>query len=709
MLIGALPNATNSRGIFMRFFSPLLLKQPTRSSRATFRGLRGYYRMCRHRRCHCSSSSSINRTFSSSSSRRRMPMAYLIRYRKRTMRPCKRKCSMGPLCPQMARDRKCDNERSGDESCQRDRTELSAAAGRDLDYFVVGFPDDMQEREFQNMFTFSAGLEAATLKIPNNEFTSYGAPRAPAGPNTHPSGLGLPPGPLMSGAAGAGPSEALTSMNALSGGGSHGEAPALRDRELGALGAMCVGLGGLGQRRERVMDGRDDEDRDRRRVDVTAITFSALGTRGPRERAEEDGRERRRKEKEKEAARLRQNSFAFEAFHSVPQQMIRQGANSLLTAENGPTLSSPPTLQIMASQTEGLTGPWGNLRDVSASAALRKIAAPIHVSMGLPPRPPSVSALPTSPPQFDAINLPSAPLSASSQNGSRSAPFSPQSNASSLPSHPSLPSRPTAYSPSSDPQPLQSALNQDSPPPTQIGELSALVTKHVRKGGFRLAYVMVCFFIWYYGGLMSILDECMTAQPQATHHKHRVGAALQGPAAGHRPRRRRPQKPTWPVRPPSLMHPLPSSHQPRRQVVPTRRDDQLRGRHRVIRGVLPVFAAMEAAGLVLNLHGKVPFAPMANMCVLNTEPTFLPHLRMLHAAFPCLRIVLEHATTRVAVECVKSLSNTVACTITAHHLALTVGDWMGQAWNFCKPVRCSRFGINVFWRSGAFGFGSRPD
>ncbi|EEB93138.1 hypothetical protein MPER_08250 [Moniliophthora perniciosa FA553] len=40
--------------------------------------------------------------------------------------------------------------------------------------FVVGFPDDMQEREFQNMFTFSAGFEAATLKIPNKEYTSYG-------------------------------------------------------------------------------------------------------------------------------------------------------------------------------------------------------------------------------------------------------------------------------------------------------------------------------------------------------------------------------------------------------------------------------------------------------------------------------------------------------------------------------------------------------
>ncbi|KAL4081529.1 hypothetical protein V8B97DRAFT_1863377 [Scleroderma yunnanense] len=41
--------------------------------------------------------------------------------------------------------------------------------------FVVGFPDDMQEREFQNMFTFSPGFEAATLKIPNKEYTAYGS------------------------------------------------------------------------------------------------------------------------------------------------------------------------------------------------------------------------------------------------------------------------------------------------------------------------------------------------------------------------------------------------------------------------------------------------------------------------------------------------------------------------------------------------------
>ncbi|OSD04293.1 Dihydroorotase [Trametes coccinea BRFM310] len=100
----------------------------------------------------------------------------------------------------------------------------------------------------------------------------------------------------------------------------------------------------------------------------------------------------------------------------------------------------------------------------------------------------------------------------------------------------------------------------------------------------------------------------------------------------------------------------------------------------------PVFAAMEEEGMVLNLHGEVPSSAETNTCVLNAEPAFLPHLRKLHAQFPRLRIVLEHATTRAAVECVKSLGDTVACTITAHHLALTVDDWAGQSWHFCKPV-----------------------
>jgi dihydroorotase len=35
---------------------------------------------------------------------------------------------------------------------------------------------------------------------------------------------------------------------------------------------------------------------------------------------------------------------------------------------------------------------------------------------------------------------------------------------------------------------------------------------------------------------------------------------------------------------------------------------------------------------------------------------------------------------------VKSLGDTVACTITIHHLYLVVDDWAGCCHNFCKPV-----------------------
>ncbi|KAF8341494.1 Dihydroorotase [Cantharellus anzutake] len=100
----------------------------------------------------------------------------------------------------------------------------------------------------------------------------------------------------------------------------------------------------------------------------------------------------------------------------------------------------------------------------------------------------------------------------------------------------------------------------------------------------------------------------------------------------------------------------------------------------------PIFKAMEEEGLVLNLHGEVPSDPESNICVLNAEEKFLPHLVTLHRKFPKLRIVLEHATTRAAVETVKTLGDTVGCTITAHHLSLSVDDWAGQSFHFCKPV-----------------------
>ncbi|KAK0190715.1 Dihydroorotase [Armillaria mellea] len=100
----------------------------------------------------------------------------------------------------------------------------------------------------------------------------------------------------------------------------------------------------------------------------------------------------------------------------------------------------------------------------------------------------------------------------------------------------------------------------------------------------------------------------------------------------------------------------------------------------------PIFEAMQDVNMVLNLHGEIPSDPATNVHVLNAEPHFLPHLASIHKDFPRLRIVLEHATTRAAVEAVKACGPTVACTITAHHLSLTVDDWAGQSWNFCKPV-----------------------
>ncbi|WWD22610.1 hypothetical protein CI109_107103 [Kwoniella shandongensis] len=54
---------------------------------------------------------------------------------------------------------------------RRDRRDRDDDRGEDEEVistiFVVGFPDDMAEREFQNIFTFSPGFEAATLKFPS--------------------------------------------------------------------------------------------------------------------------------------------------------------------------------------------------------------------------------------------------------------------------------------------------------------------------------------------------------------------------------------------------------------------------------------------------------------------------------------------------------------------------------------------------------------
>lgn len=99
-----------------------------------------------------------------------------------------------------------------------------------------------------------------------------------------------------------------------------------------------------------------------------------------------------------------------------------------------------------------------------------------------------------------------------------------------------------------------------------------------------------------------------------------------------------------------------------------------------------LFAVMEKEEIALLLHGEAPSSAIDDICILNAESRFLPELERIHIKFPQLRIVLEHVTTREAVEFVQSLGETVAATITAHHLCLTVDDWAGKNHNFCKPV-----------------------
>ncbi|KAE8549989.1 hypothetical protein EYB25_008514 [Talaromyces marneffei] len=113
-----------------------------------------------------------------------------------------------------------------------------------------------------------------------------------------------------------------------------------------------------------------------------------------------------------------------------------------------------------------------------------------------------------------------------------------------------------------------------------------------------------------------------------------------------------------------------------------------------IEQLYPVFAAMEKHDLVLNLHGEMISTPASAVgkqtepvvTVLNAEPLFIPQLAKLHAAFPKLRIVLEHVSTKQGLDAVRACGPNVAGTITAHHLHITIDDAVSDVFNFCKPV-----------------------
>ena len=80
------------------------------------------------------------------------------------------------------------------------------------------------------------------------------------------------------------------------------------------------------------------------------------------------------------------------------------------------------------------------------------------------------------------------------------------------------------------------------------------------------------------------------------------------------------------------------------------------------------FAAMERYDLPLLMHGEVIDAAVD---IFDREAVFIErHLMSLMHAFPGLRMVLEHITTRIAVDFVRQASSNIAATITPHHLLL---------------------------------------
>lgn len=82
--------------------------------------------------------------------------------------------------------------------------------------------------------------------------------------------------------------------------------------------------------------------------------------------------------------------------------------------------------------------------------------------------------------------------------------------------------------------------------------------------------------------------------------------------------------------------------------------------------IKPALQAMQEVGMLLLIHGEVT---SNDIDIFDREEVFLKTvLAPIVAAYPDLKIVLEHITTANAVEFVNNAGDNVAATITAHHL-----------------------------------------
>ena len=96
----------------------------------------------------------------------------------------------------------------------------------------------------------------------------------------------------------------------------------------------------------------------------------------------------------------------------------------------------------------------------------------------------------------------------------------------------------------------------------------------------------------------------------------------------------------------------------------------------------PTLNAMAELNIPLCVHGET------NGFVMDREKEFMNVYEELAKAFPKLTIIMEHITTKDAVEMLDKYENLHA-TITLHHLLITLDDVVGgmlQPHLFCKPI-----------------------
>jgi dihydroorotase len=106
-----------------------------------------------------------------------------------------------------------------------------------------------------------------------------------------------------------------------------------------------------------------------------------------------------------------------------------------------------------------------------------------------------------------------------------------------------------------------------------------------------------------------------------------------------------------------------------------------------VKKIYPLFAAMEKYDLPLLIHGEVTDE---DCDIFDRERIFIErYLIDIVKNFPALRIVLEHVTTKEAIEFVESASDKIVATITPQHLlfnrnAMLVGGIKPHY--YCLPI-----------------------